>query len=195
MKPGIAHAELFSYLVTRHTGRTVRVDIERRLAEFDRAALAVLDLHHVPLIDFSCADEVVAKLVVLTAGSHPHPRYVLFRGVAERHLGPIESALARQGLVAAAEGADGEPLLMGSLAPDAAAAWREVWLLGYVRPDRLAERLEVTLAVASALLEELVVRALVFRDDEAYLSLGRVLSLARPEDGLGGGASWVVDRR
>ena len=43
MKPAIAHTQLFSYLVTRHTGRTVRVDIERRLAEFDRAALAVLD--------------------------------------------------------------------------------------------------------------------------------------------------------
>lgn len=175
MRPTIAHTELYSYLVTRQTGRMVRTNIERQIAGVDHAVLAVLDLRHVPLIDFSCADEVVAKLVVLTVGAGPHPRFVLFRGVAEHHLEPIESALRRQGLVAAAESAAGEPFLMGTLEPQVAAAWREIWALGHVGASTLAARLELSVAGVSVLLDELEARALVIRDGEVYVSLGRAL--------------------
>ncbi len=175
MRPTIAHTELYSYLVTRHTGRTVRTNIERQIADVDHAVLAVLDLRHVPVIDFSCADEVVAKLVVSTAGAAPHPRFVLFRGVSEHHLEPIESALTRQGLAAAAESADGEPLLMGTLQPQAVAAWREIWALGHAGAPVLAERLELSIATVAVLLDELEARALVIRDGDTYVSLGRAL--------------------
>ena len=175
MRPTITHTELYSYLVTRHTGRAVRTNIEEQLANVDRAALAVLDLRHVPLIDFSCADEVVAKLVVLTSCEGPHPRFVLFRGVAEHHLEPIESALVRQGLAAACESAEGEPLLVGTLEPEAAQAWLEIWALGHAEPAALAERLELSHEIVSVLLAELESRALVIRDGEAYVSLGRAL--------------------
>lgn len=175
MRPTITHTELFSYLVTRHTGRAVRTNIEEQLATVDRAALAVLDLRNVPLIDFSCADEVVAKLVVFTSGAGPHPRFVLFRGVAEHHLEPIESALVRQGLAAACESDEGEPLLMGTLEPDAEHAWREIWALGHVVPETLVERLDLSHEIVHAVLAELESRALVIRDGEAYVSLGRAL--------------------
>lgn len=180
MRPTITHTELFSYLVTRHTGRAVRTNIERQIEQVDRAVLVVLDLRHVPLIDFSCADEVVAKLVVLTAGAVPHPRFVLFRGVAEHHLEPIESALGRQGLAAAAESTDGEPMLIGRLEPHAAAAWQEIGVLGHTAAATLADRLEQSLERVVTSLAELEARALVVRDGDAYLSLGRVLRDAGP---------------
>ena len=92
MKASISHTRLYSYLVTRPTGREVRSNIERELETFEDTVLAVLDLEHVELIDFSCADEVVAKLVTsrtTTAGR----RFFFFTGIADRHAEPIDSTL------------------------------------------------------------------------------------------------------
>lgn len=182
MRPAITETELYSYLVTRHTGRTVRSNIERQLADVDRAALAVLDFRNVPLIDFSCADEVVAKLVVLAADPTPHPRFMYFRGVAEHHVEPIESALGRQGLVAAAEKIDGQPILLGPTEREVLRTWREIWVMGRVAAGPLADRLGETSSRICHLLEELETRALVVRDGDAYLSFQQILHDARCDE-------------
>ncbi|WP_419934970.1 hypothetical protein [Candidatus Palauibacter sp.] len=180
MRPAIAHTRLFSYLVTRPTGRTVRTNVERQIAAAGRTVLAVLDLRHVPLIDFSCADEIVAKLVLLASDPSTRRRFVLFRGIAEHHLEPIESALRRQGLVAAAESADGRPLLMGALDAGTVAVWREIWVLGRTRASPLADRLDLPVERVRGVLDDLVTRALVIRDGDRYVSLGRALRDAGP---------------
>jgi len=184
-QPSIARAELFSYLVTRHTGRVVRTNIEKQLATFDDAVLAVLDLRNVELIDFSCADEIVAKLVV--SGPPRVRRFFLFRGISPRHVEPIESALSRQGLVAAAETLAGDPLVLGHIAEEVAYAWRELWVLGAAFPQALAERLSLSREVASRLLAELDARALVIRDGGRYVSFGRALRDA-PDEKLSAGS-------
>lgn len=188
MRPTVAHTTLFSYLVTRHTGRTVRTNVEQQMAAAGPTVLAVLDLHDVPLIDFSCADEIVAKLVRLASGSSSRRRFVLFRGIAEHHLEPIESALRRQGLAAAAEDADGRPLLMGKIDAGAVSVWREVCALGQTRASSLAARLDLPVRRVRGLLDDLVTRALVIRDGDRYVSLGRVLSEAGPPSAGGGGS-------
>ena len=175
MRPAVAHTTLFSYLVTRPTGRTVRATVERQIADADRTVLAVLDLRHVPVIDFSCADEIVAKLVLLASDTTTRRSFILFRGIAEHHLGPIDSVLRRRGLAAAAESTDGEPLLMGALDPGATAVWREVWSLGRTGVSPLADRLELPLDRVRGLLDDLVARALVIRDGERYVSLHHAL--------------------
>ena len=180
MRPAVAHTTLFSYLVTRPTGRTVRATVERQIADADRTVLAVLDLRHVPVIDFSCADEIVAKLVLLASDTTTRRSFILFRGIAEHHLGPIDSVLRRRGLAAAAESTDGEPLLMGALDPGATAVWREVWSLGRTGVSPLADRLELPLDRVRGLLDDLVARALVIRDGERYVSLHHALLDAGP---------------
>lgn len=180
MRPAVAHTTLFSYLVTRPTGRTVRATVERQIADADRTVLAVLDLRHVPVIDFSCADEIVAKLVLLASDTTTRRSFILFRGIAEHHLGPIDSVLRRRGLAAAAESTDGEPLLMGALDPGATAVWREVWSLGHTGVSPLADRLELPLDRVRGLLDDLVARALVIRDGERYVSLHHALLDAGP---------------
>ncbi len=184
MAPAVAHTELFSYLVTRHTGRAVRSSIERELSRFDGAVLAVLDMRHVPVIDFSCADEVVAKLLVHGSEDAPGPRrFFLFRGIAEHHLEPIECALTRQGLAAAGESVDGHPLLIGRIERGVEAAWKEIWELGLVAAGPLAMRLEVSQHAVGGLLDELDARRLVIRDGDRYLSFGRALEDARRSGG------------
>ncbi|MFB6240235.1 MAG: hypothetical protein ABEJ46_01485, partial [Gemmatimonadota bacterium] len=61
--PAVSETSLYSYLVTRHTGRAVRMSIEEQIAGSPGPLVAVLDFRNVAVIDFSCADEVVAKLV------------------------------------------------------------------------------------------------------------------------------------
>ena len=53
--------DLYSDLVTRPTGAAVRTGIEQQLAEAKDRTLTVIDFTHVGLLDFSCADEIVAK--------------------------------------------------------------------------------------------------------------------------------------
>ncbi len=180
MRPAVAHTTLFSYLVTRPTGRTVRATIERQIADAGQTVLAVLDLRHVPVIDFSCADEIVAKLVLLASDASTRRSFMLFRGVAEHHLGPIDSVLRRRGLAAAAESTDGKPLLLGALDPRATAVWREIWSLGRTGVSPLADRLELPPDRVRGLLDDLVARALVIRDGERYVSLHHALLDAGP---------------
>jgi len=54
---------LYSSLVTRPTGRAVRAAIEMQLIGAGSVSLSLIDFSEVAIIDFSCADEVVAKLV------------------------------------------------------------------------------------------------------------------------------------
>ena len=180
MRTTVAHTTLYSHLLTRPTGRAVRANVEREMAAATNTVLAVLDLRNVVVIDFSCADEVVAKLVLLASGTGPRRRFVLFRGIAEHHLEPIEYTLRRQGLVAAAEDAEGQPLLMGAVDAGVVSVWREVCALGATRASPLAARLDLPLRRVRGLLDDLVTRALVIHDGDRYVSLARVLSEAGP---------------
>lgn len=178
MPPAVSPVTLYSCLVTRQTGRAIRLSIESRLAEYEGQVLAVVDFREVQLIDFSCADEVVAKLV-LHAGTATRPTaFFLLRGLLEHHLGQLESALQRQQLAVAAEQADGRPLLLGSVSRGAARAWREVCRLGRTDPDRVAERLDSPTSAASQLLAGLHQRRLLLREGREYISLRRALTEA-----------------
>ncbi|HYW49814.1 MAG TPA: hypothetical protein VE861_04360, partial [Gemmatimonadaceae bacterium] len=88
-----AECDLYSNLVTRATGRAVRSQLEEMLGEMQGQRLAVLDFTHVGILDFSCADEIVAQLLLrFGAGLPSHaptpatPSYFMFRGLAEAHL-------------------------------------------------------------------------------------------------------------
>src|SRR3954452_20628822 len=84
--------ELYSNLVTRPTGAAVRPQIEALLADARERSLTVIDFSHVGMIDFSCADEVVAKLLLQSVSTERGEReaYFLFRGVTEDHWDAIE---------------------------------------------------------------------------------------------------------
>lgn len=177
MRPAVTETSLYSYLVTRHTGRAVRLSIEERLADSDRHVLTVLDLRHVPLIDFSCADEVVAKLVVRHArgSGREGRRFFLFRGVAEHHRGPIESTLTRQGLAIAAESVDGQPLLLGEIDSLAALTWHEISRIGRATPVAVAATLKEEEEAVQIAFDELESRRLILPDGACYVSLQHAL--------------------
>lgn len=122
----------YSDLVTRSTGQAVR---HRLLATLrDRPlADAHLDFSAVGFMDFSCADEVVAKLL-LDVAALPVGRIVL-HGLREDHAEAIDHALDRHGLVLAALTHDTErACLLGRVDAD----WRPVVERLFVRGGRVA---------------------------------------------------------
>ncbi len=146
----------------------MRLSIEERLSGYDRNVLTVLDFEHVPLIDFSCADEVVVKLVRPPHENGSSGRFFLFRGVGEHHREPIVSALRRRDLAVAAEGSSGEPLLLGAVNGRLELAWRAVWTAGRTDPDGVAAMLGE--GDVSPALQELERRRLLMRDGDTYVS-------------------------
>jgi len=157
-------ASLYSSLVTRPTGQAVRLAIENVLSEeTGPVSLSVIDFSQVTVIDFSCADEVVAKLLLrYLAPNRPRDAFFLFRGMKELHRGPIEVVLERHSLAAVAENESGECGLLGFATKEEEEAWRALEALGKV-PAADAEGLlpiEGTGAVVAALAE----RRVVFRN-------------------------------
>lgn len=115
---------LYTDLVTRPTGRAVRENIERELPP---GAIAVMDFTGVGCLDYSCADEIVAKLV------RDKVRVLLLRGLTEAHREAIEPVLAGAGLAVLCERPDG--VLEGLGASEPAPA-----LLDELVQQRLADR-------------------------------------------------------
>lgn len=174
---------LYSYLVTRHTGRAVRLSIESQIAECDGQVVAVLDFENVVVIDFSCADEVVAKLALLAVVQDcTADLFILFRGVDEHHLDPIESALGRRAVAVSAERSSGEPFLLGPMDDHVERAWSAACALGRSTPGGVAERLGLSEAETGVLLEDLHARRLLVRDDDAseYVSLQQLIREVEP---------------
>lgn len=152
---------LYSHLVTRPTGRAVRLAIETQLAEVSETSFSVIDLSEVTLLDFSCADEVVAKLLQRYMGDdRPREAYFVFRGVAEPHRDPIEAVLERQGLAAVAQGGGGAFELLGSRSALEGEVWGLVEQRGRISLGELESLLEEKPREA---LDRLVDRRLVFR--------------------------------
>ncbi len=102
-------------LVTRPTGQTVRERIERDLEQEPDGSVVGLDFSEVGVIDYSCADEIAAKLVSRLLSGEYGDRYLLLLGLNENQKENIEVALERKGLAAAADMKDGGRVLLGDL--------------------------------------------------------------------------------
>lgn len=158
-------ASLYSSLVTRPTGRAVRLAIETQLAEVGETAMSVIDFTEVPVLDFSCADEVVAKLLMrYLPEDRPRNAFFIFRGVGESHRDPVEAVLERQSLAAVAERPDGIVELLGAGTEEELRAWEFVEERGRVAPTEVAAELG---GGGAAAVERIVRRRLVFRDRES----------------------------
>jgi len=167
--------DLYSNLVTRSTGAAVRGQIERLLGDFGDAggrALTVIDFSHVSMIDFSCADEVVAKLLMrYTDDEAPGDAYFLFRGVNDDHWDAISAVLDRHGLALALEADDGVRVV-GVLSDDERRAWRAAYDLGRVGAADVASELRADPADAERALDSLCRRRLLMRVDGDYVAVG-----------------------
>ena len=164
--------DLYSNLVTRPTGAAVRNQIERLLGDLRDRTLTVIDFSQVSMIDFSCADEVIAKLLLrYEAENSAVEAYFLFRGVTEEHWEAIEAVLERRGLALVLEQADGIHVV-GTLSEEDRRLWEMVHQLGRAPLQELAEALDCPEQDVASALDGLRRRRLVMRVGEEYAVVG-----------------------
>src|SRR5690348_15067856 len=164
--------DLYSNLVTRPTGAAVRNQIERLLDDAHDRTLTVIDFSQVSMIDFSCADEVIAKLLLrYEADDPPREAYFLFRGVTEEHWEAIEAVLERRGLALVLEQADGIHVV-GTLSEEERRVWEMVQRLGRAPLEELAEALDNSQQDVANALDQLRRRRLVMCVAEEYAVVG-----------------------
>jgi hypothetical protein len=146
-------ASPYRNLVTRPTGAAIRGRIQEALAQSD-CALALLDFSGIELLDLSCADEVVAKLLLAHAECG---RCVVLQGLREDQHEAIEHVLTHHHLAIAvvAPGTDDEG----------------PWLLGWVTADALASALEWSRTRVEEALDALALHRLVRTEGDLYLPL------------------------
>ena len=166
--------DLYSNLITRHTGAAVRDQIEQLLAAA-RARdvdLTVIDFTHVAMIDFSCADEVIAKLLLRYAAAEaPRNAYFVFRGVNDDHWDAIEAVLERHDLALVVEEGDGARVV-GVISEDERRTWETVYRLGCADADAAAEELAADPGEVRDALESLRRRRLVMDVGGRYMAVG-----------------------
>ena len=166
---------LYSHLVTRPTGRAVRMAIETQLSGAGERSLSLIDLSEVTILDYSCADEVVAKLLQRYLDETVHEAFFVFCGVREPHRDQIQVVLERQGLIAVGETDPGSFELLGVPDPAEAASWRLLEDHGLVMPHELADLYPEE--DARAALDKLVGRRVAFRSPVSgrYHALSRLV--------------------
>jgi len=186
--------ELYSNLVTRPTGAAVRTQIEALVADTLDHSLTVIDFSHVGMIDFSCADEVVAKLLLQYVAEDPDAREAEAIGRFVAHLATlrrmslsvagmlqkgemvnlgdaIETVLERHSLALVLETDDGAHV-MGQVNDGERMAWEKVYELGRAVPADIAIALGAGTSEAERVLEILHRRRLVMRLDDGYVAVG-----------------------
>jgi hypothetical protein len=164
--------DLYSNLVTRPTGAAVRGQIERLLSDTREQTLTVIDFSQVSMIDFSCADEVIAKLLLrYCAKDPPREAFFLFRGVTEEHWEAIEAVLERHALALAIEYDDGVQVA-GVLSENERHAWNGLYRLGRADAEELSQVLGWDEGEARTALDNLLRRRLVIAVDDGYVPVG-----------------------
>ncbi|HEX5387818.1 MAG TPA: hypothetical protein VFW66_14035 [Gemmatimonadales bacterium] len=178
-----AVATPYRNLVTRPTGAAVRSRIEAAIAN-SGCETAVLDFSGVDLLDFSCADEIVAKLLLAAAlpvGELAGPVLVL-GGVREEQREALDHVLRHHRLAVAARiHGTGAADLLGWVTMDARAAFAAL-RADCERDDdgdapgacdalELAARLEWPAPRTDAALAELLDLRLACRDGDRFQSI------------------------
>jgi hypothetical protein len=174
--------ELYSNLVTRPTGAAVRCEIEQELDRIGDRALTVIDFSHVGLLDFSCADEIVAKLLLQYVSTDAPRRevYFVFRGISESHMEAIEAVLERHRLALVTQQADGASRVLGIIGLEERRAWEIISGLGAGAVADVADATGLTRDAAERMLDTLWRRRLLIRYDDGYVAVGSATTRTEP---------------
>jgi hypothetical protein len=158
---------LYGDLVTRPTGKAVRDGIEQALAESEGEQVAVIDFSAVRCLDFSCADEIVGKLL----REYGHARYFVLHGVTASHCEAIEHVLERHQLAVLARDRDGRIRVLGPVSDKARRAVSDLSDRRTADSDEPADPLVLSTDVVHDVLEELRARRLVQRESQDRTSV------------------------
>ncbi|MDH5642905.1 MAG: hypothetical protein OEY63_01800 [Gemmatimonadota bacterium] len=147
-------------LVTRRTGAAVRNGIVELLGDASGDDVTFIDFGKVRVLDLSCADEIVAKLLI-----EQRARNFVLKGISDGHREAIEPVLEQHDLAALAQDRAGTITALGRLSDGARRAVAWIAEHGKLDIQDFAKDLELTEEHARDLIAELVERGLA-KDSE-----------------------------
>ena len=160
-------------LVTRQSGQVIRERIERDIAGEGDGMVIALDFSKIGVIDYSCADEIVAKLVSRLLGDEYGDKYIVLIGLNENQKENIEVALERKELAVMAQMKDGRKILLGSLNNYLKETLNLILKKGKISAKDLSESMKLEANTSGTRLLNLHKKRLVKRVDE-MVNGGRV---------------------
>jgi len=162
-----------NHLVTRETGRVIRERIERELQAEKSGVMVALDFSEAGVIDFSCADEIVAKLVSRLLSGEYGDKYLILTGLNSNHRENLQVALERKKLAALVIGNDHSWETLGVLLPYLEETLKVVMEDGRITAKELAQRLSVEVNTSGTRLLNLYKLRLCTRTEEPQAEKGR----------------------
>ena len=152
-------------LVTRQSGQGIRERIERDISREKDAEVIALDFSKIGVIDYSCADEIIAKLISRLTSSEYGDKYIVLTGLSENQKENIEVALERKDLSVMAE-MNGEKILIGSLNNYLKETLNLILNKGRITSSELSEALKLPANTSGTRLLNLYKKRLVRRISE-----------------------------
>lgn len=172
----------YSNLVTRPTGRAVRMGVESQIADLDpgrKLCLSILDFSQVNVLDYSCADEIVAKLLLrYLEEDRPAEVYFVARGLQDHHRDAVEEVLHRHRLLLVMINSDLTSGLIGACNPFERACWSALAARTQATAADLAEDTALPLLAVEPTITRLVSQRVVLPLPGGLI--GEFSSLARP---------------
>ncbi|MEW6002511.1 MAG: hypothetical protein AB1638_07700 [Nitrospirota bacterium] len=155
-----------SDLVTRPSGQTIRNRIERDIENEKYGAVIALDFSKIGIIDYSCADEIIAKLISRLLGGEYGDRYIVLTGLNDNQKENIEVALERKELSVMAQMRDGKKVLLGSLNNYLKETLNLILKKGKITAKELSETMKLEANTSGTRLLNLYKKRLVRRIEE-----------------------------
>jgi len=153
-------------LVTRNSGQVIRERIERDIVKEDEGTVVRLDFSKIGIVDYSCADEIVAKLVSRLLSGEYGDKYIVLTGLNENQKENLEVALERKGLAVMGRMKDGENVLLGNLNNYLKETLRFILKRGKITARELSDSLSLEANTSGTRLLNLHKKRLVRRMDE-----------------------------
>src|SRR3972149_3747382 len=153
-------------LVTRPSGQGIRGRVERGITGEGDGGVIALDFSKIGIIDYSCADEIVAKLVSRLLSGEYGDKYITLTGLNENQKENIEVALERKDLAVMAEMQGGKKILLGSLNNYLKETLNLILKKGKINAKELSESMKLEANTSGTRLLNLYKKRLVKRIDE-----------------------------
>ncbi len=153
-------------LVTRETGRIILDRIEREIREIGKSETLVLDFSDIKVIDYSCADEVIAKLITRLKGDEYGDKYVTLQNLSPSQKENIHVALEKKGLAILAVDASKKWEIIGILNNYLMETLQLIMKSGEISTRSLSDKLKLELNTASTRLLNLHKSRLVKKVEE-----------------------------
>jgi hypothetical protein len=167
-----------SDLVTRPSGQVIRNRIEKDMENEKDGEVIALDFSRIGIIDYSCADEVVAKLISRLLSGEYGDKYIVLIGLNENQRENIEVALERKELAVMAQMKNGKKALLGNLNNYLKETLNLILKKGKITASDLSEYLKLPANTSGTRL----------------LNLHKKRVVRRIEEIIDGGRVWVYER-